>query len=125
MYVYLFVFLHPHEQIIMALSCKSSLYKRNKGYTKPVLYLCTGKFCLKGGFLFPIENQLCRLATDYKSDFPSGLFWHSTTEIHQSRPLGLLENVYLVTSKVGMACSGAWLLEVAQHHLVTVSQAVI
>ena len=80
-----FVFPYQHELTIMALSCKRSLYTRNKGYTKPVskpvLYLRTGNF---------------------ESGFPGGLLWHSTTEIHQCRSLRLLRNVYLVSLKVGM-----------------------
>jgi len=49
-------------------------------------------------FLF----QVCQLATKIKPGFPSKLFWHFTTEKHQSGPVGLLVNAYLVVWKVGV-----------------------
>ena len=102
---YLFVFLLPREQTITALSCKSSLYTGNKGYTKPILHLCTCKLWFEGKFLFSVETQVCWFTTDFESGFFSGLFWHSTTEIYQGRPLRFLGNAYLVTLKVGVACT--------------------
>ena len=74
------------------------LYTRNKGYTKSVLHLYTGKLWLEGGFLFSVQNRVCRLATDFEYGFHRKLFRHS---IHWGRPLTLLGIAYLVTLKVG------------------------
>ena len=75
-----YIFLSFCTHMSIALNCKSSLYTRNKGYTKLVIHLHTGELWLKGGFLFPVQNWMCQLAIDFKSGFPSGLFWHSTSD---------------------------------------------
>ena len=86
----------------MALSCKSSLHARNKGHTKPVLHLRTGKLWCKGGFFFPVENRVCQLTIDFESDF-FDVLQLKYTEV--GRPLKLQENAYLNASKVCMTCS--------------------
>ena len=46
-------------------------------------------------FLFPVENRVCWLATDFKPGFPSILFWHS--EWHWSPQLCLNDH-YVIHS---------------------------
>ena len=86
MFVYLFVLPHPQKKTI-------KFYKQAS-----VLHLHTGKLWLEGRFFFPVKSQVCRLATNFKSCFPSGLFWCSTTENTGVDFLG----AYLVTSKFGV-----------------------
>ena len=95
--MYLFVFPHPCEQTIIALSFKSSLYTRNKSYTKPVLCLRSGKLGSKAGFFLKsgCADSTQTLSLAFLVDF-SGVLQLKYTRVSLSATARLLGNAYLI-----------------------------
>jgi len=83
------------------------------GLIKPVFHLFTGKLLPEDWFLFWVENHAESLSTDFEPGFPSRVYCCLTTEKHQSRPVRLTGNAYLVW-KVGQSNPGALLEELIQ-----------